>query len=94
MIKATLEDLEKELWLRNRNAGSIVWVTKEGKEVPIKDMTDEHLENTIKMIHRVRDSRNCYERMVGNNRGLRITPITPEEVTPRDIEYDDWFWKN
>ena len=47
-MKATLEDLIKERWLRSRNEGTLVWVTKKGAEIPIKDMTDEHLENAIK----------------------------------------------
>lgn len=54
-MKATLEDLKRELWLRNRNAGSIVWTTKDGKEIPINEMSDEHLLNTINMIMRVRN---------------------------------------
>lgn len=52
MINATLYDLEHERWLRARNAGEIVWTTKDGRDVPIKDMTDAHLENAINMIER------------------------------------------
>ena len=29
MRKATLEDLELELWLRKRNSGYIIWTTKD-----------------------------------------------------------------
>ena len=47
MKYATLEDLKREAWLRCRNAGEIVWRTKEGKEISIKDMTDQHLLNAI-----------------------------------------------
>lgn len=90
-MEATLEDLERELWLRNRNAGSIIWTTKDGKEIPINEMSDEHLKNTINMIIRVRDSRNCYERIAGES---DIIPIKTHEIMPRDLEYDDWFWEN
>ena len=49
---ASLKDLEKELWLRQRFKDNIVWVTKEGKEVPINSMSDSNLINTINMLRR------------------------------------------
>ena len=56
MRTAGLSDLLKELWLRNRNNGSIIWKTKDGKEIPIKDMTDEHLLNTINMLGKIKEA--------------------------------------
>lgn len=50
MRKATIQDLKLELWLRQRNSGSIIWTTKDGKNIPIKDMDNNHLANTLKML--------------------------------------------
>ena len=49
---ATIEDLLKELWLRKRNSGGIVWKTKNGEEIPIKDVSDSHLINAINCVIR------------------------------------------
>lgn len=48
--KAEYNDLKMELWLRMRDAGELVWVTKEGKEIPIKDMSTEHLINALRCL--------------------------------------------
>lgn len=47
MEVADIHDLIQEQWLRKRNKGEIVWKTKTGNEIPINEMTDSHLENTI-----------------------------------------------
>lgn len=52
MVEATLGDLELELWLRQREKKEIVWVTKQGIQIPINDMTDDHIINAINCIIR------------------------------------------
>lgn len=42
--------LELELFLRKRNSGELTWTTKSGKVIAIKDMTTQHLINTIKVL--------------------------------------------
>lgn len=46
---ATEEDLKLEYWLRKRNSGRLIWRTKNGDEIPIKDLSDEHLRNILNM---------------------------------------------
>ena len=50
MRKANIQDLKLELWLRQRNSGSIIWTTKDGKNIPIKDMDNKHLVNALKIL--------------------------------------------
>lgn len=51
-MKAALKDLYQEVWLRQRERGLILWTTKEGKDIPINEMSDDHLVNTINMLLR------------------------------------------
>lgn len=53
-MKADLKDLLNERWLRMRERGEIVWTTKDGEEIPIKELSDTHLDNIINMIRRVK----------------------------------------
>ena len=51
---AELQDLYAERhrrFLANQKSG-LVWITKDMKVIPIEEMTDSHLENTIKMLER------------------------------------------
>lgn len=57
---ASISDLQHEQWLRLRNAGKIVWKTKDGMEIPINQMTDQHLTNTIAMLERLEAAKDAY----------------------------------
>lgn len=60
MKEAGYDDIRLELWLRERESGEMKWVTKDGKEIPIKDMTTDHLRNVIKMIDRLEEAKERY----------------------------------
>jgi hypothetical protein len=55
-MKAHLSDLERELWLRLRDSNQIVWTTRQGKEISIKEMETSHLINCINMINNYEDA--------------------------------------
>lgn len=67
MVKlADIQDLELELWLRQRNSGSIYWKTKDGREIPIKDMDNNHLANTLKMLLKQAEREDFYDEHIGD----------------------------
>ena len=52
---ATIEGLRLEQFLRNRNSGKLVWKTKEGRIIPLKELSDEHLTNILNVYSRNKD---------------------------------------
>lgn len=66
MKKATIQDLKLELWLRQRNSGLIYWETKNNKKIPIKDMDNNHLVNTLKMLLRNAEREDFYDEHIGD----------------------------
>lgn len=61
MRKANIQDLKLELWLRKRNSGSIIWTTKDSKNIPIKDMSNKHLVNALKMLAKQEAMAECFK---------------------------------
>lgn len=51
-MNADADDLKLELWLRRRNSGKLVWTTKDGIKIPIKDMSTQHIINALNMLKR------------------------------------------
>lgn len=60
MRTADIEDIRLEMWLRERERGEILWKTKSGDEISIKDLSDKHLENILKMVERSAVSDDVY----------------------------------
>lgn len=52
---ADIDDIQLEMWLRRRNKGEIVWITKDKKQIPIKDLSDDHLQNIYNMMLKKED---------------------------------------
>lgn len=52
MREADIEDIRLEIWLRERNDREIRWTTKDGTEIPIRDMSLSHLRNVECMLER------------------------------------------
>lgn len=69
MIEASIEDLKRELWLRERE--TLVWKTKDGKKIPIKEMSTSHIINAINYFERKEERESIYDDL----RGLTMDDI-------------------
>lgn len=49
-IVEAIKILEKEL--EKRNPPSYVWTMKNGEKINLKDMSNEHIKNVIKLLHK------------------------------------------
>ncbi len=70
-MKATVDDLRRELWLRKRE--KLVWETKNGQLIPLTLMSEEHLENAINYFDRMEVMRE----IVLENQDILNLSITP-----------------
>lgn len=62
---ASLDDLKKELWLRRRDKGVLVWKDRQGNITSIKDMEDSHLINTINYLEALEIENSKYDDLIG-----------------------------
>lgn len=62
--RATKRDLGLEMWLRQREQGLLYWQTKDGDKIPIDQMDDEHLLNTINLIERSQESKEAMDSLL------------------------------
>ena len=81
---ATFDDLLKEYWLRKRNNGTLVWKTKAGVNIPIKDMTDDHLVNTINLLYK----KKCHQQEIEDLLGCDMREM--EENASDDVLFAGW----
>lgn len=54
-MNATIEHLQWELYLRFRD--KLTWRTKDGKEIPLSELSDEHLLNILRLIQQRREEK-------------------------------------
>ena len=52
MREADIDDIRLEIWIRERNDREIVWETKDGTKIPMRDMSLSHLRNVERMLER------------------------------------------
>lgn len=64
-MKATLKDLELELWLRRRGMREIKWQMQNWREIPINDMDERQLVNAIERLQHIVQQENI-EKQITN----------------------------
>lgn len=73
MVKATLSDLQLELWLRKRD--SLYWETREGKQIPLKQMSTEHIVNALNYFKNIQEQKEIMDIIYDDLRGLTMDDI-------------------
>lgn len=87
--RATIEDLRKELWLKERDNGDIVWVNKDGDKIAIKEMSEEYLKNVIRYLERAEEFE--YGPSIWHRGNDNVS--TPSWYEDCSAAPDDWIWK-
>lgn len=73
MVKANLSDLQLELWLRKRD--SLYWETRDGKQIPLKQMSTEHIVNALNYFKRAQEQKELMDIIYDDLRGLTMDDI-------------------
>ena len=73
MVKANLSDLRLELQLRKRD--SLYWETKDGKQIPLKQMSTEHIIKALNYFKRIREQKELMDIIYDDLRGLTMDDI-------------------
>lgn len=50
---------------RLKTSDQWIWTTKEGKEIPVREMDTNHIKNCIKMIYKKNGAVNCFTAFIG-----------------------------
>lgn len=64
---ATYQDLLLEKWLRQRDSEEIFWKTKNGDKIPIKRLSDYHLDNIINLFNKASEEEYFEEDAIGGD---------------------------
>ena len=64
---ATYQDLLLEKWLRQRDSEEIYWLTKNGDKIPIKRLSDYHLDNIINLFKKASEEEYFEEDAIGGD---------------------------
>lgn len=69
---ATLNDLKKELWLRERESDNIIWTTKNGDKISIRRMSNSHLINAVAVLEKQDQKYNDFLEALGSLGDIEI----------------------
>jgi hypothetical protein len=64
---ATYQDLLLEKWLRQRDSEEIFWITENGDKIPIKRLSDYHLDNIINLYKKAFEKEYFEEDAIGGD---------------------------
>ena len=91
-IKATLQHLQYERSNRGSSADNILWTMRDGNTIQVNRMSDQHLNNTIRMIER--NTKRQEELNKLHMRQLVSNPVSSMRYfTDQNYrDYEDWYW--
>jgi len=63
-----------------KQIGTPIWTTRDGREIPVTEMTDSHLVNTYKWLKRQRDTATKYASFIQTFFGLTPGTVAADMV--------------